>query len=580
MFQRSKPAPWSVPSLAGAFAEALEESDPARSDAKRTKPMVQYQRDPIGFLTDVLGIDPLTLEWSASPEYLAHEWDGTVDPLIAALHAVAEGKWVAVASGTGTGKTFLMAALAYWHLASFEDSVTVTIATKEDQMEKGVWREMGRMWPSFHAHFPDAELTHLRIRMDSARGDAWAAWAVTAKVGANEQSATGVQGLHAKRLLALVDEMPGVPPPIVTALVNTATDDGNIIAGFGNPDYQHDPLGTFAKLSRVTAIRISALDHPNVVTGRSLVPGAVSRGSIAMRRQQLGEDSPLYQSRVRGIAPDQASNALIHREWIDQAVVRHGKWPMSDGFDRWPVAYGVDPSNSDGGDKAARARMQGPVLTNIEAFPCPDANVLGAQTYAMARREGVQARYIGVDAIGVGAGTVNEIRRLAAPQGEFCAALNAGASPVSRSAKGADGSGTFYDANLFLNLRAQMHWQLREDLRQGLVALPYDPELIEELVAPTYEVRSGKVVIEPKADVKLRIGRSPNKADAFVMANWVRPRTVPLPVPPADMEHRHLGWKLDAFGKRVPKTTGDVVREQQGVPRETDDKWWKDWGRP
>ena len=52
-------------------------------------------------------------------------------------------------------------------------------------------------------------------------------------------------------------------------------------------------------------------------------------------------------------------------------------------------------------------------------------------------------------------------------------------------------------------------------------------ELWEELVSPTFEDDNKVVKIEPKEDIKSRLGRSPNKADAFVMANWVRERAIP-----------------------------------------------------
>jgi len=570
----AKPAPWSAVTLADSWAEALTTTAPTAEGAA----LAQYQADPLGFLVDVLGIAPETLRWSLGPEYGDHQWDGSRDPLLAAMEAVARGQWVAVSSGTGTGKTFLMAAMLLWHTASFEDSIAVTVATKEDQMAKGVWREVGRLFPRFATRFPKAELTTLRLRMDPTRGDAWAAWGITAKVVAGETSNTSVQGLHAPRLLILCDEMPGIPQPIITALENTATDPGNIIAGFGNPDNDTDPLAKFSRKAGVQAIRISALDHPNVVTGRTLVPGAVSRASIVKRAEDYGVESPLYGSRVQGIAPAQATDALIHRAWCDAAVARGRAWSEPDARGKTamaglPVAYGVDPSNSDGGDDAAVARFQGPLCTEVRASPCPDANVLGMTVWLRAQSDYVDPAHIGVDSIGVGAGTVNEMRRVIGTASPM--ALNGGATPQHRATQGADGEGWSADANQFLNLRAQMHWQLREDLRRGLVGLPDDPALIEELVMATYQVRSGKVVLESKDDIKKRLGRSPNRSDAVVYANWVRPRTRPAPVVmlPRDKD---LGL-TKVNGKLRPRSPDDLFRAELRKVQPQSDKWWKGW---
>lgn len=561
---------WSRVSIADAWGEAMEAAKPQLHGGA----LVQYQADPYGFLVDVLGIAPESLRWSLGPEYAGHTWDGTRDPLLDAMDAVARGEWVAVSSGTGTGKTFLMAAMLLWHTASYHDSIAVTVATKEDQMLKGVWREVGRLFPPFAKRFPKAELTTLRLRMDPSRGDTWAAWGITAKVTAGETSNTSVQGLHAARLLILCDEMPGIPQPIITALENTATDPGNIIAGFGNPDNNTDPLAVFSRKSGVRAIRISALDHPNVVTGRTLVPGAVSRSSIVKRAEDYGVESPLYGSRVQGISPAQAADALIHRAWCDAAIARGAAWLASGALTGLPYAYGVDPSNSDGGDDAAVARFHGPLCLSVVAKPCPNANVLGMEVLFLAQADAVMPDAIGIDPIGVGAGTVNEMTRLM--KHAMPVALNGGASPQHRATKGEDGTGWSSDANQFLNLRAQMHWQLREDLRKGYIGLPNDPALLEELVMAKYLVRSGKVVVESKDDIKKRLGRSPNRSDAVVYANWVRPRTRPAPVVLLSRE-KDMGLTTGANGKLRPRSPDDLFRAELRKGQPDASKFWGGW---
>lgn len=566
-------SPWSNESLSSAWRDAVATTDPSKKAEGLPKPLGQYRDDPVGFLVNVLDVTPESLRWdTAGPEYVGHVWDGTPNPLVAALESIARYEWVGVSSGTGTGKTFGMAGALLWWIGTRYEGICVTVATKEDQMVKGVWREVGRLFPAFQRRFPDAELTHLRVRMHPKLADAWAAWGITAKPSATGESNTSVQGLHAAELLILVDEMPGVDPSIITALEQTATDPGNVIAGFGNPDHDTDPLAKFGRQNGVTPIRISGLDHPNVVTGATLVPGAVSRKSVNKRRADHGEDSRMFRSRVRGIAPEQAADALVHRAWVEAAIAQGKAWAVDKSREKHPWAVGADPSNSDAGDEAAVAWFQGAWCREITSAACPDANVFGKTVWLAAQTRGIDGQNVGVDAIGVGAGSVNEIRRL----GGMPVALNSGGKPSARVTKGADGKGIAYDANQFLNLRAQMYWQAREDLQYGRLGLPDDPQLVEELVTPTYEVRGGKVVIEPKDDVKRRLGRSPNKADAFVYGNWVRPRTVPDKPLPEDAEHRHLGLKKDPYTGRVePTRLADVLRPPPPDP----ERFWRNWGR-
>jgi len=75
----------------------------------------------------------------------------------------------------------------------------------------------------------------------------------------------------------------------------------------------------------------------------------------------------------------------------------------------------------------------------------------------------------------------------------------------------------------FLNARAACWWAMREALdpsNGSTVALPPDPELRAELCAPRWERSGRKIKLEDKHAIKARLGRSPDKADAVVMAFW------------------------------------------------------------
>lgn len=75
----------------------------------------------------------------------------------------------------------------------------------------------------------------------------------------------------------------------------------------------------------------------------------------------------------------------------------------------------------------------------------------------------------------------------------------------------------------FVNKRAEVWWRFREELnpdQQGgsVIALPPDDELKADLAAPHWELTARGIKIEAKEDIKKRIGRSPGKGDAVVMA--------------------------------------------------------------
>jgi hypothetical protein len=77
----------------------------------------------------------------------------------------------------------------------------------------------------------------------------------------------------------------------------------------------------------------------------------------------------------------------------------------------------------------------------------------------------------------------------------------------------------------FSNIRTEAYWQFREALDPSQengspIALPDDPLLVQELCAPIYKVGSHGVELESKDKVAAKIGRSPDRADAVVMAWW------------------------------------------------------------
>ncbi len=469
----------------------------------------RYQRNPIAWMVDRMGIPEHTLRWSLNPGYRTHQWDGTHDPLVHMCQGLADWRNVGVESATGTQKTYTAALLVFWFLDCFQDSTVVTGAPREKQLTLHLWKEVGKLWPRFHAIRPDAELATLRIRMRPG-SDVWSAQGFATGVGADEESATRAQGFHAEHMLIITEETPGIHEAILTAFDNTCTAPHNLQLRLGNPDHQLDQLHLFCQLPSTVAIRMSAYDHPNVVAhDPAIVPGAVSSPSIERRRQKYSEESPLFQSRVRGVSPTEATNALIKLAWCYRA---RDKSPAERLALRQHGApgLGVDVANSEGGDEAALAEGKGGVLDNVEAFRCPDANAMGRNRVATRISRDLPAGRVGVDTVGVGAGTFNELTRLK----HHVVSLNGGAEPIFIAGQEEE----------FANLRAQMHWQMRMDLQHDRVALPEDEELFADLATPKWGTRGGKIFVESKEDMQKRLpgGRSPNKGDAAVYWNWVR----------------------------------------------------------
>lgn len=560
---------FATPDLEARLA-TLSELELAEVDALLSQPPdTLYQTRPVDWLVDVLGMPRETIEWSALAEYQGHVWDGTPDPLATICEALADGMDCGVESATGTGKTYLAAGLALWFNACWPDSLVITTAPIEKQLTAQLWKEIGRHWPRFSARYPQARTVQLRVRMAEGEGEQerWAIIGYACGVDAGAESATRAQGFHAAHMLIITEETPGIDQAVMTALANTCTGDHNLRLALGNPDHQLDALHEFCTKANVVHVRISALDHPNVVCGREIIPGAVGRKSVANRLADAdgNQDDPFYQSRVRGISPAEATDALIKLSWCEAAAKR---WADRVITAEDTPAIGLDVAQSESGDKAAIARWFGNCLQGVESKRCPNATKLGYDVAVEAKQKGIQAQHIGVDSIGVGAAAVNALRERGFGN---ISALNSGDAPIDGAQKTEDGKTREWvpDSNEHRNLRGQMWWQMREDLRLGRVDLPNDRELFRQLTMPRYE-RKGKVVaLEEKKDTKKRLGHSPDDADAVVYGNWVRPRRAEdKPAPATKQQDRARSYNFEAKKIVVRSAEQELEREmRKGQPR-------------
>lgn len=141
------------------------------------------------------------------------------------------------------------------------------------------------------------------------------------------------------------------------------------------------------------------------------------------------------------------------------------------------------------------------VTTEVKAFPLS------------------QVRQIAVDVIGIGAGVADMLREA------FPGNASEPSIVVDVNAALIVNDGTNY------NLRAQMWDNGREWLKLQPCSLPNDSDLKAELCSVKYYFRGGVRLIEEKKEVKKRLGKSPDKADSFMLTFAYPPLAVRPPGP-------------------------------------------------
>jgi class 3 adenylate cyclase len=105
----------------------------------------------------------------------------------------------------------------------------------------------------------------------------------------------------------------------------------------------------------------------------------------------------------------------------------------------------------------------------------------------------------------------------------------------------------------YANLRAQLYFWARNDVTAAAtiasagerpqLTIESNEQLVEEFENTYYMPKDGKLIIEPKDNIKERIGRSPDDADGFVLCNAARrsvaSRPPALPVDRTNRRSRH-----------------------------------------
>lgn len=220
--------------------------------------------------------------------------------------------------------------------------------------------------------------------------------------------------------------------------------------------------------------------------------------------------APIWDQEYLAI-PDSGGGGGIPRADVLAAMARWRDMAPDDRRAGRPVVVAIDVSEGGAGDRTTMAVRHGWTVDRVvDITPQRQGDMMPIADAAMLSLASSPTSYAIVDAVGVGAMLPAAIRRA----GGTARAFKASASTRMRDSTGQFG---------FANMTTAAWWHLAELLRHDGpgIALPDDPALLSELTAPRFEVRAGhRLAMEHKDAVRRRLGRSPDRADAVVMAFW------------------------------------------------------------
>lgn len=419
------------------------------------------------------------------------------------LEAAATCPRVAVRSGHKVSKSCSAAGLALWWVSTRTRGQVVFTSSTDRQVRGILWKELTARHSK--ARVPIGGVLHI----DPGTGLVFPDGRTV--VGFTARDAERMAGFSGDELLFIVDEASGIDEAIFNAIEGNQAGGAHVLM-FGNPTktsgYFFDAF--HEKREYFRTIHISSEETPNVIERRKVVPGLALYEWVQEKRTEWGVDSPLYAMRVRGNFPAQASNAVVGLAHVEAARARWAKTPASG-----PLVIGVDVARF-GDDETVITAVRGYKTLRTEAISSMDTVDVAGRARRMAielrdemREDGsCSAQYawhtlprVQVDEIGVGAGVLDILSRYDDIE----------AVGVNVATK----SDVPHEHPL---LRDQLWFALADWLKEGGAILK-DPKLEGELVAPTYKFdERGRRKVESKVDIKSRLGRSPDRADALALA--------------------------------------------------------------
>lgn len=471
-----------------AIATAEYEAGLLKPAAERT---YHYQDKPVEFIQERLG----EFMWSKQREI---------------AEAVEKYRRVAVKSCHESGKSWTVARLVAWWLSEHPPGTAfvVTTAPSARQVRAVLWREIARAYA--HGKL-GGRLNQTEWWMDVDEHEEMVAFGSKP----SDTDPAAFQGIHARYVLVVLDEADGVPESLYHAARSlTANEESRIIA-IGNPD---DPSSYFCRValkpgSGWHVIHIDGYKTPNL-TGEEVPDDLrhylISETYIEEMKHDVGEAAPMFISKVRGEVPEETTDGVIPISWLKRCMEPRDEddpWPEAELL---PVEFGVDVGA--GGDLTVVRERRGRKAGRVWRARTPDpAEALELVMQALS--EAPEASAIKIDAIGIGWGLCGMLEQaLADVRGapRICP-VNVGTVSL--------------DPTRFPLLRDQLWWDIgREFCRDGVWDLSdLDEATQAQLIAPRYRHFGGRVKIEPKDDTRKRLGRSPDDADALLLAFYDPP---------------------------------------------------------
>jgi hypothetical protein len=394
------------------------------------------------------------------------------------LKAVGQSRRTSVVGCNGSGKDWAAARAMLWWMNSRYPAKAIVTGPTNRQVDDIVWNEVRSAYSKAAGRLDGKMFQTCRYELDDQ----------TFALGFSTNSPWNLQGFHSPNLLVIITEAHAVNEDDINAIRRL---NPSRLLMTGNPFITE---GVFydshhTKKELYNTVNISAFDTPNIKEGRIVIPGMITRQDIEDRKEEWGEDSPMYIGGVLGEFPENLEDTFVPLWAATQAAKRQLE-------PEGPVILACDVARY-GEDKTVVMRRQGPVARIIWRVNGKDtmtvANFL--KDYCDAN----EVNNLVVDEGGVGAGVVDRLREVGLGNTKLTA---------FNSAKSAG------EGSIFVNAITAAWNEMGKAYARGELDTDDDPALIGQVANRRYEYVDKERI---RLKSKKKMSHSPDEADALAM---------------------------------------------------------------
>jgi hypothetical protein len=461
-------------------------SEQAKTNIRR------WREDPISFVREVFDVEP-------------DPWQADI------LSAFPVNQRLAMKACKGPGKTCVLSWLCWNFLLTRPYPKIAATSISFENLADGLWAEMAKWMYKSPLLKNQFQWTKTRIFCKDYSETWFMSARAWSKSATKDQQANTLAGLHADYIMFILDESGGIPDAVMAAAeaaLSTGIECKLVQAG--NPTHLEGPL-----YRAVTNER--HLWFVAEITGDPDDPKRAPRISKKWAREQIekyGKDNPWVLVNVFGQFPPSSMNTLLGPEEVTRAM--RLKLKQAD-FMYAQKRLGIDVARF-GDDRTILFPRQGLQAFKPVVMRNARSNEIAARIISAKFKWKSEMEFID-DTGGYGSGVVDSLIQANEP-----------GHPINHAGKALNPK--------YYNKRAENWFLMAEWVKRG-GCLPNIPEMIGELITPQYTFKNGKFLLEPKDQIKDRLGRSPDYADALSL-------TFSLPEMQAETEIDKVRRSLEA----------------------------------